>query len=98
MQQKSSLHAAAGFGLRLKHLRESWDLSVSKFATLLGYHRSYVHRLETESAFNPSADFIAKTVARFDANPSWLLRGEGGDGAMYLSKQSKTVAQATIAS
>jgi transcriptional regulator with XRE-family HTH domain len=65
------------FAQRLKLVREKAGLKSIEFARQLGYGRSYISRLESGEAANPSREFVLKVADRFACNAIWLLSGNG---------------------
>ena len=69
--------AQSSFGSRVLWLRSELGLPVQKFAAFLGCDRSYIYKLESGDADNPSLDFIVKIVLNFKVSRLWLESGVG---------------------
>lgn len=72
--------------------RESLGLSVAEFARRIEFDRTYVYRIETGSARNPSRGFKSQVALKFGLNARWL---ETGDGEMLLPKALHNLLRAT---
>lgn len=64
------------FGARIRQLRERLGLSMLAFAKAVGFDRSYVHRIESGKADNPSLKFIEAVAVKFGIDREWLVGGE----------------------
>jgi transcriptional regulator with XRE-family HTH domain len=68
---------ATDVGRRIAMLRKHCGLSVAAFARKIGYHRSYIFRLENRKSTNPSTEFFARVISTFSVSPDWLIEGKG---------------------
>jgi len=82
------------FGRRLRRLREEMRLGVGEFAKSLRCHRSYVYRLESGEAENPTQEFVARIVAATLVSPAWFHRNHALAKPTFLQPG---VAQTTVA-
>ncbi|MFI3330354.1 MAG: helix-turn-helix transcriptional regulator [Rikenellaceae bacterium] len=73
---------------RLKKLLEEYDLTSTKFATILGVQPSSITHL-LGGRNNPSYDFIKRVLSKFnEINPDWLLMGRGSMFRSNLNPES----------
>ncbi len=71
------LHAQQDFSQRLRRIRVMSKLSMGSFGQVIGYHKSYVSRLESARNTNPSPEFIEAVCSVYGVNRRWLETGEG---------------------
>jgi transcriptional regulator with XRE-family HTH domain len=77
MQSTEKLSTGSTFAGRLKRLRAEKSWTLQRLAAKLGCDRSYLSRLETGKAKNPSADFLRRAAAVLGVNEQWLELGVG---------------------
>jgi transcriptional regulator with XRE-family HTH domain len=67
----------AGFGQRLQAARKERQWTLKRLAAKIGCDHSYLSRLETRKAVNPSPVLIGKAAAVLEVNEEWLRLGIG---------------------
>lgn len=67
----------AGFGRRLHAIRKERKWTLKRLASKVGCDHSYLSRLETGKAFNPSLVLIGKAAAVLEVSEEWLRLGIG---------------------
>ena len=73
------------FGKRIRQLRDRLGLSAPKFAAQIGFDRSYIFRLESGAASNPSLKFIEAVIEKFGVDREWLFSGVGDGSSLRLN-------------
>ncbi len=76
MQEKSDALPRTLAG-RLRWLRDTAGLTLTQFASKIGYNKGYLSLLESGKAANPSARFIVAVSMGFNVSAKWLQTGEG---------------------
>jgi len=71
------MHQATTIADRLRWLRESKQLTLRQFSERVGCDPSYLSRLETGNASNPSERFLVSIVSAFRVDVRWLRSGQG---------------------
>lgn len=78
MQSTNSMSIdLSGFGRRLNAVRRERGFSLQKLASRIGCDRSYLSRLETGKASNPSPAIVGTAAAVLGINEEWLRMGIG---------------------
>jgi transcriptional regulator with XRE-family HTH domain len=77
MQSTKKVSIEITFADRLKRLRAERSSTLQQLSTKLGCDRSYLSRLETGKAKNPSVDFLRRAAAVLGVNEQWLELGVG---------------------
>lgn len=77
MQSTKNVFPDIGFGRRLKAVRNERGMTLQQLASRVGCDRSYLSRLETGKAVNPSHNLIQAIAAVLAINEDWLRLGLG---------------------
>jgi transcriptional regulator with XRE-family HTH domain len=86
MQSTHKVSTGNAFGKRLHILRTERNWSLQQLAERLDCDRSYLSRLETGKATNPSTDFVRGAAAVLGVNEQWLELGIGDPQASPVEK------------
>lgn len=79
---------------RIKYLRKSiLKLSQEKFGTMLGVNRSVIKNIELNVLVKPEQkEPLYKLICKvFNVCENWLYTGEGGDEAMFESRDNRDI-------
>ena len=89
MQSTYKVSTGNDFGKRLRILRTERNWSLQQLAERLDCDRSYLSRLETGKATNPSTDFLRRAAAILGVNEEWLELGVGNPKASPVGRELK---------
>lgn len=79
-------------GLRLKQLRNKFELSQAEMANKLGTSQHTISNYEKSKRF-PDSRFLLQLRSFYSVNLNWLVNGEGPMFTKYNMKKSEELAE-----
>lgn len=81
------LRDPANIGGRIKHMREKRGMTQPELAEAIGIKQPSMSDIESGKSKSPSAINLLKIAHALDANPWWLVTGEGDPAALASAQQ-----------
>jgi len=70
------MRTANNIGERLKEIRVDWNMTQAAFAGKVGLSQGFIANCE-KGKYNLTTEHINRIAYEFDANPGWMLTGQG---------------------